>query len=249
MRPASPSWHLAAHVTGQNSRTRSAFAGRVAYSIEQARLGAASLRAYYQSQRLPQSVPSLWKLMSEADRVFSARKGQGAQAPLSEKRLILSAPRRGGLGTSKSRVVEVVHVRRDRPRPAEDRPHPASWSVRAETWPEGFRAKPAQPIPPQNMRPVAPEPPPPAVHVMPMWEPSPQQPAHPVAEPGEPPVEAPASGQRRRRTPKARTPTLAVRHFADPFSDSDAGTNCMRCGYLIEPAREKRGLLTCSACG
>jgi hypothetical protein len=40
-----------------------------------------------------------------------------------------------------------------------------------------------------------------------------------------------------------------ARHFADPFADGDDGANCLRCGYLIEPAREKRGLLTCAACG
>jgi hypothetical protein len=187
--------------------------------------------------------------MSEADRVFSARRRQGAQSPIGEKRLILSAPRKGSLGGSKSRVVEVVHVRRDRPRPAEGRAHSASWSVRAETWPEGFRAKPAQPIPPQDMQPVLPEPAPPAVHVMPMWEPSSQEPTQPVAEPGVPPAEAPAPEPRRRRLPVAKTPKVAARHFADPFAAGDDGTNCLRCGYLVEPTREKRGLLTCSACG
>src|SRR4051795_8508480 len=96
--------------------------------------------------------------MSEADRVFAARKGQGPQAPYAEKRYILSAPRRGSAGTSKSRVVEVVHVRRDGSRPMEGRPRPAPWSVRAEPWPEGFRAKPASPLPPRDIQPVAPEP-------------------------------------------------------------------------------------------
>jgi hypothetical protein len=187
--------------------------------------------------------------MSEADRVFSARRGQGAQAPFGEKRLILSAPRKGGLGGSKSRVVEVVHVRRDGSRPAEGRPHTASWNARAETWPEGFRAKPAQPTPPQDMQPASPEPPPPVVHVMPMWEPSPQQPAQLAAEPGEPPVEAAAPVPRRPRLPKAKTSKVAARHFADPFADGDDGTNCMRCGYLVGPAREKRGFLTCLTCG
>jgi hypothetical protein len=187
--------------------------------------------------------------MSEADRIFSARKGQGAQAPLSGKRLIISTPRKGGLG-GKSRVVEVVHVRRDRSRPIESRLHTASWNAHAETWPEGFRSKPAQPIPPlQDMQPTAPEPAPPVVHVMPMWEPSPQQPAQRVAEPGEPSVEAAARVTRRPRIPKATTRKVAALQFADPFADGDDGTNCMRCGYLVEPAREKRGLLTCLGCG
>jgi hypothetical protein len=138
-------------------------------------------------------------------------------------------------------VVEVVHVRRDGSRPAKGRPHPASWNARAETWPEGFRAKPAQPIPQQDVQSVTPEPPPPVVHVMPMWEPSPQQPSPPVAEPGEPPVAAAAPASRSQPILKAKTPKMVARHFADPFADGDGGTNCMRCGYLVEPAREKRG--------
>src|SRR4051794_28052221 len=144
--------------------------------------------------------------MSEADRVFSAWKGQGAQAPSSEKRLIASVPRKGGLGAGKTRVVEVVHVRREGSRSAEGRPPAASRNVHADAWLEGFRAKPAQPMPPQDMPSVAPEPPPPVVHVMPMWEPSPQQPAQPVAGPGEPPVGVAAPVTRRPRLPKAKTP-------------------------------------------
>jgi hypothetical protein len=84
---------------------------------------------------------------------------------------------------------------------------------------------------------------------MPMWEPSPLQPAPPVATPGEPPVEAAITGRRQPRIPKARAPKGTERRFADPFTDGDDGANCLRCGYLVEPAREKRGLLTCAACG
>ncbi|MDO9714295.1 hypothetical protein [Paracraurococcus lichenis] len=40
-----------------------------------------------------------------------------------------------------------------------------------------------------------------------------------------------------------------MRSFADPFAGEDDGANCLRCGYLVEAAREKRGLLTCAACG
>jgi len=185
--------------------------------------------------------------MSEADRVFPARKGQGSPALNSEKRHILSAPRRSGPGAGKSRVVEVVHVRRDRSRPVEDHPHPAPWSLRAETWPEVLRAKPAQPLPPQDIQPVAPEPAPPVVHVMPMWEPAPPQPAPAVLKPDEVQVGPVLARQRRPRVPKVPSPKAAVRHFADPFADDD-GANCLRCGYLVEPAREKRGLLTCAAC-
>ena len=46
-----------------------------------------------------------------------------------------------------------------------------------------------------------------------------------------------------------RAPKTTGRLFANPFSPDDGGANCMRCGYLVEPAREKRGLMTCSGCG
>ena len=35
----------------------------------------------------------------------------------------------------------------------------------------------------------------------------------------------------------------------DPFAADNIGTNCLRCGYLVQPARERRGLLTCATCG
>jgi hypothetical protein len=187
--------------------------------------------------------------MSKADRVFSARKGQGPQAPYAEKRHILSAPRRGGAGLGMGRVVEVVHVRRDGSRPMENHSGPAPWSVRAETWPEGFRVKPAQPLQLRDSQPVASEPTQPAVHVMPVWQPSWPQPAPTEATPAEPDIEA---SMRKRRKPRASKPHAAketTRHFADPFADGDDGANCLCCGYLVEPAREKRGLLTCAACG
>lgn len=187
--------------------------------------------------------------MSEADRVFPRQKEQGAQASSGEKRLILSAPRRSGIGAGKSRVVEVVHVRRDRSRSTEDRSRPAPWNVRAETWPDGFRAKSAPPLPQHGIQPVAPEPAQPTAHVMPMWEPSPQQPAQPVAKPAEPPVEVAVVERRKPRTSKPHTSKVTARQFADPFADDDSGANCIRCGYLVEQAREKRGLMTCSKCG
>jgi hypothetical protein len=183
--------------------------------------------------------------MSEADRVFPARKGQGSQTLTSEKRLILSAPRRSGPGSGKSRVVEVVHLRRDRSRPAEDQPRSAPWSVRVEAWPE----KHVQPLPPQGTQPTAPEPAPPVVHVMPMWEPSQPQPLLPETKSRERQFEAEVPKQRLPRVPPTKTPEESARHFADPFAGGDDGANCFRCGYLVGPAREKRGLLTCSTCG
>jgi len=77
-----------------------------------------------------------------------------------------------------------------------------------------------------------------------MWEPAPQQRTEPLAGPAEPEV---AEGRKPRLT-KPRAPKVTTRRFADPFADDDSGANCIRCGYLVEPAREKRGLWTCSNC-
>ena len=142
-------------------------------------------------------------------------------------------------------MVEVVHVRRNRSCPTEDYPGPAS--QHAETLPEELQAKPAQPLPPQDIQPIVPEPVPPVVHVMPMWVPSQPQPVPPAPKPDEVAGEAGMPRQYRRRMPAKPASKLAVRRFADPFADED-GANCIRCGYLVEPAREKRGLMTCSVC-
>jgi hypothetical protein len=39
------------------------------------------------------------------------------------------------------------------------------------------------------------------------------------------------------------------RRVADPFDANDEGANCLRCGYVVERARERRGLMTCAECG
>jgi len=186
--------------------------------------------------------------MSEADRVFPAPNGRGPRALTSEKRLILSAPRRSGPGAGKSRVVEVVHVRRDRARQVEDHSPPAPWKLATETSPEASQAVQAQPLPLLDTEPVTPEPAPPVVHVMPMWQPSPLQPAPLEAELDEGSAGTVVTGQGRPRVPKGPTLKVAVRRFADPFTD-EGGANCLGCGYLVQPAREKRGLLTCATCG
>jgi hypothetical protein len=186
--------------------------------------------------------------MSEADRVFSRQEGQGAQTSLARKRLIHIAPRRSGPGASKSRVVEVVHVHRGKVRSAEEALRPAPSNARAETWPDGIHPKAALPLAQADLQPMAPEPARPVVHVMPMWEPSPLQSAPLVAEPTEPPAEATAV-ERRKRISKPHAAKVKVRPFADPFADDDSGANCIRCGYLVEQGREKRGFMTCSKCG
>jgi hypothetical protein len=48
---------------------------------------------------------------------------------------------------------------------------------------------------------------------------------------------------------RIRTSKSQTRRFADPFDDDESGANCFRCGYLVEQARESRGLMTCSKCG
>ena len=79
------------------------------------------------------------------------------------------------------------------------------------------------------------------------WEPllPPLQPAEPVAE-------VPAGIRLRPRSAKPewaeKQPKSTRRVFADPFAADDIGTNCIRCGYLVSPAREKRGLMTCLQC-
>jgi hypothetical protein len=187
--------------------------------------------------------------MSEADRVFPRQEGQEAPASSTEKRLILSAPRRSGIGAGKSRVVEVVHVRRSKSRPVEDGSRPVVRNVHAETWPEGFRAKSTvPPLPPQDMQSPAPEPVQPTTHVMAMYEPSPQPPAEPVVTTAEPPVETAVVKRRKPRISESKTPQVRARRFAGPLAADEEGANCIRCGYLIQPAREKRGLMTCAAC-
>jgi hypothetical protein len=187
--------------------------------------------------------------MSEADRVFSTWSGQGAQATPSERRFISSTTWKGGPGGNRTRMVEVVHVRRSGAGPAEGRSQAASCEPPAAAWLEGFRAKPAQPIPPPETQPATPEAPPPVTHVLPMWQPLPPQAVPPVEAPPAAPIDAAAPRARKPRLAKGRAPKAMEQRFADPFADGEDGTNCMRCGYLVEVAREQRGLLTCSACG
>ena len=133
--------------------------------------------------------------------------------------------------------------RRDGPRPAEGGPRPAAaaWSLRAESWPEGFRARPPAPplLPPRDLQPVTPEPARPAVHVMPMWEPSPPRPAPPVAGSGEPPVEA---GEGRGAVRAGRRPMLRRgRHGATRTRSRRATTARTACAAATWSSRPGRG--------
>jgi hypothetical protein len=103
---------------------------------------------------------------------------------------------------------------------------PRESGVRAATWSEGFSTKPAPNRPPVEL--LAPiEPPQPSVHVMPMWEP-----AHTDPETTQP------ESKRRGRPRKIASETAPT--TADPFDPNDDGTNCLRCGCLVQSAREKR---------
>jgi hypothetical protein len=178
--------------------------------------------------------------MSDIDRVF-ARLG-GRQTASGDQREVRSIPRKGG--ATGSRVVEVVRL------PSRDagtgkqqlqRPGP----VRSQTWDDGF---PARSAPPRFTEPprLAEEAPVPMAHVMPMWERATNDEA---AAPPAPAENPPAEIRQPAARPSAGKARASRRRVADPFDAEDDGANCLRCGYVVEAARERRGLMTCAACG
>jgi hypothetical protein len=181
--------------------------------------------------------------MSEIDHVF-ARLG-GSQSNSTERRELRSIPRRG-VATG-SRVVEVVRLSPRGTTAGHDQAHRPVSKVRAATWDDGFPPKSAQapslspePVVTVTLKPVA--------HVMPMWEPVEKGGTSPSPPP--PPLEVPRGQSTEQAAPlSARKPRIRSRRVADPFDPADEGANCMRCGYLVEPARERRGLMTCAGCG
>lgn len=177
--------------------------------------------------------------MSDIDRVFAQLGGQRSSD--GDQRELRRIPRKGS--AAGSRVVEVVRL------PAKGAPSPGGASrqtdyrLRAATWDDGFPAKSAptsslfSPTPAADApQPVAP----PVVHMMPGWAPSPVE---PETRP------APAAEAKPRVARTRRTAPAASRRVADPFDAADDVANCLRCGYVVEPARERRGLMTCAACG
>lgn len=185
--------------------------------------------------------------MSEADRVFSSRSKRAVS--LGQTRHIVTAPRKNSSGTMASRVVEVVQVRRHTSESDRVRSPSTPRHAHVETWPDGFRAKSLATTPPQAAQPMVPKAPPPTVHVMPAWEPSVQQPALTDEKPVEAPAGIPPVEGLKRGHAKPRLPKVTARDFADPFAEGDDRANCIRCGYLVEQARETRGFWTCSKCG
>ncbi len=177
--------------------------------------------------------------MIDKDHVF-ARFHDNAPATTDRDRELLTIPRRRG--APGARVVEVVHVRSGAA--GKDQPRRTSPQTHAATWEDGFptrRQNPAAPLP-EPPRATEPEP---AAHVMPMWAPS------PVTVAAEPVARAKEASPVAERAVAHRSPKIrqSGRGVADPFDTSDDGANCIRCGYRIEAAREKRGLLTCAECG
>lgn len=176
--------------------------------------------------------------MDDKDRVFARFKNDKPEA--SDRRELLTVPRRAG--ASGSRVVEVVHVRSGGA--IKDRSRRVDTHVRAASWDGGFPAK-RPVVAPLLVDAGAVEAATPTAHVMPAWEPAAAEevPLPPLV------LTQPVEVRRRRGRPRKESNSAPTRRIADPFDASDDGANCMRCGYAIEPAREKRRLLTCARCG
>ena len=205
--------------------------------------------------------------MDDKDHVFARFKDDKPTS--ADRRETLTIPRRAGANGSRS--VEVVHVRSGGA--VREKPPRLDAHVRAATWDGGFPTK-QTPRASMPIEQTAPETAEPVTHVMPAWEPAATE---AEAAPAEGPGAVPPRGRGRPRKHRVGQPVAATaaaahakqpaaphrgpgrprkqpvspptRRVADPFNASDDRANCMRCGYAIEPAREKRGLMTCSECG
>ena len=193
--------------------------------------------------------------MTEADQVFARLEERGSKSRAGETRIIHSAPRRSMSGSVTSRAVEVVHTKLGGPGSDDNRTRRSVFNVRAASWPDGFRPKSPLPTPRVDLLGPASEPAQQVTHVTAAWEPAHRrQPAPQVPEAAKPFVQ-PSIAERRAqpaptpRPPRASIQEAATRAFADPFSHDDNRANCIRCGFLVEPARESRDMLTCATCG
>ena len=175
--------------------------------------------------------------MSDIDRVF-ARFSAPARAE-TPRRQTVTVP---GRGTRGSRVVEVVHLRHGSGA-ADEAPARHAADIGASAWGNEIAAQRPSPHP-SAPAPSTPPSPKPVVHVMPAWQPRlVEVQATPAAL-----VDARVSSPEPK--PRRRSPAgTSSRRVADPFDAKDDGANCIRCGYLVEPAREKRGMVTCVGCG
>lgn len=175
--------------------------------------------------------------MSDTDRVFARfTTPEAAAAP---SRQTVTIP---GRGTRGSHVVEVVHLRHGGGA-VDEAPARHAADVGGAAWGDEISGKGSVSIPVMP-GPAAPAASQPVVHLMPAWEPKPvESQAAPQTVASEPEQRPETKATRR---PRAASPT---RRVADPFDPNDDGANCIRCGYLVETTRERRGLATCAACG
>jgi hypothetical protein len=213
--------------------------------------------------------------MDEKDRVFARFKGEETDATRRYERLTILRP----AGASGSRVVDVVRLRgaaagTDRPRRVDTHVRAESWDdgfpakrtsaalSSAEPAPSGNAAPVTHVMPAWEPAPILPaadgvpaEPGEPSVapsrgrgrprKVAATWAPTTPSPdAAPV-----PPAATPVATRRGPGRPREETLGAPAKRIADPFDADDDRANCMRCGYAIEPARERRGLMTCAGCG
>ena len=173
--------------------------------------------------------------MSDIERVF-ARFSAPARAE-TPRRQTVTVPARGTRG---SRVIEVVHLRHGSG-VADEATTRHSASIGASAWGREVAARRSS-LASATTDPPTPPPPQPVVHVMPAWQPRPVE------------VEVPAAMADEHALMPEPKPKRRLRHgaspgrVADPFDAADEGANCVRCGYLVEPARARRGLMTCAGC-
>ena len=178
--------------------------------------------------------------MSEADRVFSRMTTPRSLPSPEDKQFLHVTSRRRGAVAGQNRVVEVVHRRSGRVAPSAEQ-------IQAPTSSERMQSGSTPALPAAQEPAATPAPAPPVAHLMPGWEP-----LLPPLEPVEPAAKILAGVRPRPRVAKAERANIqsasTQRAFADPFAADDTGANCIRCGYLVSPAREKRGLMTCLQC-
>jgi hypothetical protein len=134
-------------------------------------------------------------------------------------------------------MVEVVHRRSGHKAPGAE-PAPSA------NWLEGFQGRSAPTLPLVEDPVESSVPAPPVVHLMPGWKPllAPLKPVEPATK------ISTGRGPRPWVSKPEKQPNSIKRTFADPFAADDSRMNCIRCGYLVSPAREKRGLMTCLQC-
>ena len=177
--------------------------------------------------------------MDDKDYVFPRfKRDKPASA---SRRETLTIP--GRAGATGSRSVEVEHVRSGAT--IQDRPRRSNAPARGPSWDGVFAASPAAPADVPAVSASA-EPLPP---VTPMVSAPESAPANAEPEPTVEAVQLSAPVEKGVAAKPGRKPGKQPRRIADPFDPDDNGANCLRCGYAIEPARERRGLVTCAECG